>query len=439
MPRRFGFGLGFNLIRSLGGAPSVPSGFVARFLSSLGWSLVTGDNIEQWDDQSANNNDLTQSISANQPTLLEYDVVKQSTLANMPTLVDTGANGLGFALEGSKHWGDLSQFTGSFTFSFECVANGALIPFSRGNASASSGVQFVDGTVRVINNSAIITSFSNVTNDGQKHKYTIDIDGSNFCTVYEDDIAIDVAKDLGETFNLFKIGRSSGSGNAGTFFNFKGYLTNVSDPTNITETPDLELLPQASLMRNDSNATPNTGDSISAWLSTTHKPYQNEIVFDGVDDYMTGLPPQAGDFTYVWRGEHSALSTTDYAFSSTSTPSAFVWLSDNILYLRDTTGANDIGLTNYTLESGKHVFVLVREGNDIRFYVDSVLKQTVDVTGRTYTIDSVGDSADSLSGGWGEFVVYNKALTQDGINYWSYLRNEAGELTKIDGQYIVIS
>ena len=135
MPRRFGFGLGFNLTRSLGGAPAVPSGFVARYLSSLvsSMSLVTGDNVEQWDDQSANNNDLTQSISANQPTLLEYDVVKQSTLANMPTfdydkvltqdtganqptLVDTGGGVLAMGFTGGKLLTGLIPQTGDFSY-----------------------------------------------------------------------------------------------------------------------------------------------------------------------------------------------------------------------------------------------------------------------------------------------------------------------------------
>lgn len=431
MPR-LGLGLGLNLPRPIylgGSAPSVPSGFVARYLSSLGWSLVTGDNVEQWDDQSANNNDLTQSTSLNQPTLKEYDVVKQSTLANMPTFVDTGGGVLAMQFEGAKNLDGLSLSSGN-TFQFDVTqAGGAWYATSRDGALISGNIVFVGALVRVYDDvSGGFTTFSGLANDNLRHTYTFDIDNSYNCSVYEDGVQIDTTKNLGNPFTARYLGRGSGSGSSADLFSFKQWNTPVSDPTNITETPDFELLPQASLMRNDSNATPNTGDSISAWLSTTHKPYQNEVVFDGVDDNMTGLPPQAGDFTYVWRGEHSALSTTDYAFSSTSTPSAFVWLSDNILYLRDTTGANDIGLTNYTLESGKHVFVLVREGDDIRFYVDSVLQQTVDVTGRTYTIDSAGDSADSLSGGWGEFVVYNKALTQNDINYWSYLRNEAGDI-----------
>ena len=51
MPRRFGFGLGFNISR-LSGLPA-PSGFVAKYQAYdvNDFTLVTGSNVSQWDDR----------------------------------------------------------------------------------------------------------------------------------------------------------------------------------------------------------------------------------------------------------------------------------------------------------------------------------------------------------------------------------------------------
>ena len=71
MPRRFGFGLGFNISR-LSGLPE-PSGFVAKYQAYDvdDFTLVTGSNVSQWDDRSANSNHLTQGTSSNQPVLTQ--------------------------------------------------------------------------------------------------------------------------------------------------------------------------------------------------------------------------------------------------------------------------------------------------------------------------------------------------------------------------------
>jgi len=71
MPRRFGFGLGFNISR-LSGLPE-PSGFVAKYQAYDvdDFTLVTGSNVSQWDDRSANANHLTQGTALNQPILTQ--------------------------------------------------------------------------------------------------------------------------------------------------------------------------------------------------------------------------------------------------------------------------------------------------------------------------------------------------------------------------------
>ncbi len=104
--------------------------------------------------------------------------------------------------------------------------------------------------------------------------------------------------------------------------------------------------------------------------------------------------------------------------------SAVVLLSDNYIYLRDTTGANDIGLTGHTVELGEHVYTITREGNSLKYYVDSCLKATIDVTGRTFELDTFGRPTDSLADLTADWGVWNKALTKEELDYFSYLRSE---------------
>ncbi len=210
--------------------------------------------------------------------------------------------------------------------------------------------------------------------------------------------------------------------------NFHVYLYKQWNSADSSGTPDFTLdFSDKSTMRTSANEVPLLGEDVAKVYAEQHNKYENRVSSDS-DSFMSPMPAQSGDFTYIWRVEHSALSTTDYVFSSSGTPSALVWLSDNYLYLRDTTGANDIGLNNHALEAGEHTYALVREGDDIRFYVDSILKQTVDVTGRTYTWDVLGDSADSLLALCEYFNIWSKALTQDEINYFSYLRDAQNKI-----------
>jgi len=81
-------------------------------------------------------------------------------------------------------------------------------------------------------------------------------------------------------------------------------------------------------------------------------------------------------------------------------------------------------LTGHTVEAGDHVYIISREGDDLKYYVDSCLKQTVDVTGRTFTFSRVGANADSLQALNAEWGVWNRAFTQDDVDYFSYLRSD---------------
>jgi hypothetical protein len=143
MPRRFGFGLGFSLSR-LTGAIREPSGFVAKLTSYIvGNFTLDGSNVTQWDDESDNNNNITQATSANQFTLIQdaniYNNVVRSdaTDDNMTPLPTTSGD---FAMQFKKKANTLATtkvlFSSSTTSAevrlntsnqFEVVADGGTV------------------------------------------------------------------------------------------------------------------------------------------------------------------------------------------------------------------------------------------------------------------------------------------------------------------------
>ena len=82
------FGAPFFGLASSG--PQEPTGFVAKYTAYLvdNFTLVTGDSVNVWADESVNSNDLTQATSSNQPKLVEDYTATQFTASSQPTLVD---------------------------------------------------------------------------------------------------------------------------------------------------------------------------------------------------------------------------------------------------------------------------------------------------------------------------------------------------------------
>lgn len=197
----------------------------------------------------------------------------------------------------------------------------------------------------------------------------------------------------------------------------------VEDPSNLGFSSGVlvnSLLDQSSagndLTQADASANP-------TYVEDVAKPWLSRLSFDGSNDHLEGMAVQTGDFTYMFKLAFNALSTTEYILSHTTGLSAVVLLSDNYIYLRDTTGANDIALTGHTVELGEHVYTLTREGNSLKYYVDSCLKDTIDVTGRTFELDTFGRPTDSLADLTADWGVWNRALTKEELDYFSYLRS----------------
>ena len=80
------------------------------------------------------------------------------------------------------------------------------------------------------------------------------------------------------------------------------YDVAVADVTNITETPVQTLTADPLKMRTSANLNPTDGQDVAKWYADEFSAYRDaRVVFD-TNDNMEGLPPQAGDFTYVFTG-----------------------------------------------------------------------------------------------------------------------------------------
>ena len=422
---RYGFGFVPNfknlLLGGGGGSPVFPTAgnvgyYSAEDISKLGFS--SANNVNFMDDISSAGNDLSQVTASANMTFIEHDTATQFTLANQPTLIDTGGGELAVSFDISTYMRNIPAITGDVSFIFRGVNNTKL---------ASSQTLLAGGTLNTdprlyMFGSDAIYFFYNTLNIGWTGLPTL-----------QGDIAITVT---GNTAELYLNGTSQGTKDISSILdrnytflsqpNFSDwgsiegleiYSTAVSDVVNPTETPDFELIPS------EANCNTTIGQPISRWNATSHKPWLNRLLSDGNDDHLEGMAVQTGDFTYMFKLAFNALSTTEYIFSHTTGLSAVVLLSDNYIYLRDTTGANDIGLIGHTVELGEHVYTITREGNSLKYYVDSCLKDTIDVTGRTFELDTFGRPTDSLADLTADWGVWNRALTKEELDYFSYLRS----------------
>jgi hypothetical protein len=396
-----------------GGSPTIPtSGLVGYYtpfdVSYLGFS--SANNVNLVVDQSTASNDLTQGTASANMTLEEHDTVTQFTSANQPTLVDTGGGELAMGFDDDFMEKSIS-LSGDWAIELDLIIQNTSVNYYTSRASLGNPL-IIRGSGDVIRLYADDNSFLSLGSDTTTGdvKLLVKVE-SNLATCSVNGVTIGTPQDAtGKVYNFGSLGR-----NAAADFSLRSFKQwNSADSSG---TPNFELLPTVD------SCNVLAGQQVSRWNATSHRAFKNRLLSDGSNDNYDGLPTQAGDFTYVFKCEFDALSTTDYLLSDTG-DSAWVLLSDNLLYLRDTTGANDIALTGHTVEAGDHVYIISREGDDLKYYVDSCLKQTVDVTGRTFTFSRVGATADSLKALNAEWGVWNRAFTQDDVDYFSYLRSD---------------
>lgn len=452
MPRRFGFGLGFSLSR-LSGIPREPSGFVAKYTAYLvsNFTLVTGSNVSQWDDESVNANNLTQATSANQPTFNDDGVsVTQSTLANQPTLIDTGGGVLAvqydtvgdkvlngnsdFGLSGSKtmyvEWkaSVRKDSTGESSFGTYCAISDNTLTGTRDiltilRQGTSTVLNFI-----VADSTEVDRTLSGAIPDDSEHTWGFKADfNTGVLELWLDGALVDSnTLNTSDTIisrpnSILRLGSNINSLRANQeVYSLKVYKS-VSDPTNITETPDFELLPDVQYIPSG------VGQPVPTWYATQHNQYANTVNFDATDDNMTPLPTTTGDFAMQFKKKANTLATTKVLFSS-STTSAEVRLNTSNQF----EVVSDVGtvftFTTTLVASQQEVNIIQRSGNNLEVYNSIGVKQVIDVTGEAFTFDRISDTTNASDSDWQEIRIYDEILDQDSIDYFYYLRNANNEI-----------
>jgi len=373
-------------------------------------------------------NDLTQATSSNQPKLVEDYTATQFTASSQPTLVDdAGTWKLDF--DSNDFMDGLKPQSGDFTY----VLTGVDVPNYDSINSRFIGQQGLStarflnlaGSFRINDDADNIVFFEPWNNESV---IVVRLSGSTL-SVFMDDTQLGADTDVtGSTFTtLTTLGNDVNSFN-GSLQSLEIYDVAVADVTNITETPVQTLTADPLKMRTSANLNPTDGQDVAKWYADEFSAYRDaRVVFD-TNDNMSGLPALTGDWSYMIDTSINTLGTTKYLLEQTAGSSAILALADNYMYLRDTTGANDIALTSYTLTTSRTQFGFVRSGDDLLYYVNGVLKETVDVTGRTFDFGTVGKSATSADMDTKQIIPFNRALTQEEIEYYSYLRSETGDI-----------
>ena len=345
---------------------------------------VNGDSVRLWHD----------------PSAVDVVAFNRTSLENLPTSAGDTVTKLDiFGIE------DTSKYLTSST---------TLAQFFNNNNSFISLIS---------DDGAIFTSALSEGVQNRRLELGYEIEG-NSLRILDNNIVIGTHDITGETFTgLDLISFNSGA----TDFNLYSFKKwNSSDSSG---EPDFTLTPDPTKMRTSANANPVLGEDVAKWYADEFSAYRDSrVVFDATNDNMSGLPALTGDWSYMIDTSINTLATTKYLLEQTAGSSAILALADNYMYLRDTTGVNDIALTSYTLTTSRTQFGFVRSGDDLLYYVNGVLKETVDVTGRTFDFGTVGKSATSADMDTKQIIPFDRALTVNELAYYSYLRSETGEI-----------
>lgn len=348
MPRRFGFGLGFNLSR-LTGLLREPSGFVAKYQSYdvNDFTLVTGSNVSQWDDRT------TQTFGS-------------EIFTNPPDVVN------GFTDNGD----------GSYTVSSATGSQDRLI-------------------------------MSNVIQDLKSYQCTITID-----SISAGQINFAVGGDGSPVYTSAGtytsiVTRNGGGGNLNVYgsTDFVGTVSNISVK---------EILTGANHLTQGTSAD-------QPVLTQDVNQFNNTVDF-GTDDYMEGLPTQSGDFTYVFKGVEIA-DNLEQGFLSDGVSSNFRLNSFSNL-IQTSLGGAESTLGTFTGTSFNSV-TFKREGTTISAYIDGVLAGTPVTNSGNFVASRLMHNGTGLDGSLQELYVYDRALTQDEINWFSYLRDSNNNISPL--------
>ena len=142
------------------------------------------------------------------------------------------------------------------------------------------------------------------------------------------------------------------------------------------------------------------------------------VLFDGSDDNMVGLPPQSGDFSYVFRGIKFNDEITSYeTLVGDSTDPSYSQINVNssgrLALLSDQSNTYNINGMDYTLLD---TLIVTKTGSLVSVYSNGVFTGSVDIGLDTLAlVDSVSKANRTLNGTLEELGVYDRALTLEEI------------------------
>jgi len=145
-------------------------------------------------------------------------------------------------------------------------------------------------------------------------------------------------------------------------------------------------------------------------------PALNKVEFDA-NDFMEGLPPQSGDFTYVIEGlNYDNTGVTRFFTESNSLAEGFYFQqnSGGQWVCKDDAGSYHV-LTTSILKYSQ--LVLKKEGAVLSLHGDGALVGNFsgDVTGDTFSMLRLGNSTASINGSIQGLEVFDRALSDQEI------------------------
>jgi len=417
------FGVPFLGSGAGGSGPVFPSsgnvGYYTPFdITKLGFS--SANNVNLVVDQSTASNDLTQGTASANMAFNEHDTVTQYTSANQPTLVDTGGGVLALNFPvGNANLAGYDNPTDDFTFEWD----GTFLDddderFLQASTSSNTRCLY-NGSLSITADDLVGFSFTGIPDLLNTRAKVIFRKTGNSMECFVDGVSYGIKDVTGKTFYLYDtIGYNGFSRSANcNLFAFRVYGESIADPNNITEVPRWEFLPTVETC----NVV--VGQQVSRWNSTTHKPWLNTIQCKPTQ-FLEGLSPQNGNFTYIVDAKLTNPSVAGAMLSSNIDSSGFFNIDDDTLDVRDGAGTNN----NFDVETIDDfaVFAFTFDGVNLNMYKNSCLSASapIDATGQAFNLTSISKATSGAEMLWRRDVVYNRELTKEELDYFSYIRNE---------------
>ena len=423
---RLGLGLGLNIYKLWQGGgvspplmPSLDAWHTSYDADNFLYGV--GDKAQTWKDLETDTlYNLTQNTDANQMVLVEEGVLGQDTVSSQPTLIDVGGDLAVTMLGTTTSLGGFNTGTGDFTLAFDMRRlDGLAILFNGNDMRALLFAQSI--SLRKLNNVGI----------GDLSFTTADLDTRGILFIRRTSLVWEAYKD-GEWSTSYD---ETGSG-LDLYINSLGTPGIFNANQNIfgfdifdraltqTEIDDYETSkPSDATEYNPSSITSGLNNNVSRWQSLQYNGFNNVLRSDATNDFMNGLPTQAGDFSLPFRKQSNTLATLKTLFSS-STTSAEIRINASNQYEVVSDAGTVFTYTTIETVNEQETRVLILDGTDLKLYKGSTTFETKDFTGEAFTLDRLSKSLNSSDSDWKELGIKGSVFTQTEIDWFYYLRDE---------------